>query len=62
MPESSTPGMLAHQKNNEGDSLIHNYLTRDYPEPKDFPSFLYVSQVLRPRESKSARSTSGATP
>jgi beta-mannosidase len=39
--------MLAHQKNNEGNSLIHDYLTRDYPEPKDFASFLYVSQVLQ---------------
>jgi beta-mannosidase len=42
-----TPVMLAHQKNNEGNSLIHDYLTRDYPEPKDFASFLYVSQVLQ---------------
>jgi beta-mannosidase len=39
--------MLAHQKNNEGNSIIHDYLLRDYPEPKDFPSFLYVSQVLQ---------------
>ncbi len=39
--------MLAHQKNNEGNSLIHDYLLKDYPEPKDFPSFLYVSQVLQ---------------
>jgi beta-mannosidase len=43
----STPVMLAHQKNNEGNSLIHEYLRRDYPEPKDFASFLYVSQVLQ---------------
>ena len=42
-----TPVMLAHQKNNEGNSIIHDYLLRDYPEPKDFPSFLYVSQVLQ---------------
>ena len=42
-----TPVMLAHQKNNEGNSIIHNYLTRDYPQPKDFVSFLYVSQVLQ---------------
>jgi beta-mannosidase len=39
--------MLAHQKNNEGNSIIHDYLLRDYPEPKDFASFLYVSQVLQ---------------
>jgi beta-mannosidase len=42
-----TDVMLAHQKNNEGNSLIHDYLLRDYREPKDFASFLYVSQVLQ---------------
>ena len=42
-----TPVMLSHQKNNEGNSIIHDYLLRDYPEPKDFTSFLYVSQVLQ---------------
>jgi beta-mannosidase len=42
-----TPVMLAHQKNNEGNAIIHDYLLKDYPEPKDFPSFLYVSQVLQ---------------
>ncbi|MGA9071663.1 MAG: glycoside hydrolase family 2 protein [Terracidiphilus sp.] len=42
-----TPVMLAHQKNNEGNDIIHNYLLKDYSEPKDFASFLYVSQVLQ---------------
>lgn len=42
-----TPVMLAHQKNDEGNSIIHEYLLRDYSEPKDFASFLYVSQVLQ---------------
>ena len=42
-----TPVMLNHQKNNEGNSIIHDYLLKDYPEPKDFASFLYVSQVLQ---------------
>ena len=42
-----TPVMLGHQKNNEGNSIIHDYLLKDYSEPKDFPSFLYVSQVLQ---------------
>jgi len=42
-----TPVMLVHQKNNEGNSIIHDYLLKDYPEPKDFSSFLYVSQVLQ---------------
>ena len=39
--------MLAHQKNNEGNSIISDYMAKDYPAPKDFPSFLYVSQVLQ---------------
>jgi beta-mannosidase len=42
-----TPVMLVHQKNDEGNSIIHDYLLKDYPEPKDFASFLYVSQVLQ---------------
>jgi len=42
-----TPVMLAHQKNDEGNSIIHDYLLKDYPEPRDFPSFLYASQVLQ---------------
>ena len=42
-----TAVMLAHQKNNEGNAIIHEYLRRDYAEPKDFASFLYVSQVLQ---------------
>jgi len=42
-----TPVMLGHQKNNEGNSIIHDYLLKDYSEPKDFASFLYVSQVLQ---------------
>jgi beta-mannosidase len=42
-----TPTMLAHQKNNEGNSIIADYLGKDYPKPKDFKSFLYASQVLQ---------------
>ena len=42
-----TAVMLAHQKNNEGNSIIQDYIAKDYPKPKDFASFLYVSQVLQ---------------
>jgi beta-mannosidase len=42
-----TPVMLAHQKNTAGNAIIHDYLLRYYAEPKDFASFLYVSQVLQ---------------
>ncbi len=39
--------MLAHQKNTEGNQLIKIYMDREFPQPKDFPSFVYVSQVLQ---------------
>jgi beta-mannosidase len=39
--------MLAHQKHPRGNQLIREYMLRDYPEPVDFESFLYVSQVLQ---------------
>jgi beta-mannosidase len=39
--------MRAHQKHPRGNQLIRTYLLRRYPEPKDFPSFLYLSQVLQ---------------
>jgi beta-mannosidase len=42
-----TPVMLAHQKNGSGNSLIQKYMHRYYGEPKDFPTFLYASQVLQ---------------
>lgn len=42
-----TPVMKAHQKNAAGNAIIHDYLLKDYDEPKDFSSFLYVSQVLQ---------------
>jgi beta-mannosidase len=42
-----TPVMLAHQKNTSGNAKIHDYMLRDYPEPKNFASFLYASQVLQ---------------
>ena len=55
-----TPVMLAHQKNAAGNAIIHDYMLRDYPEPKDFASFLYVSQVLQAEASRSAPNICGA--
>ncbi len=43
----TTPIMLAHQKNDSGNALIREYMLRDYSEPKNFESFLYVSQILQ---------------
>jgi beta-mannosidase len=42
-----SPVMMSHQKHPRGNQLIREYMLRDYREPKDFPSFLYVSQVLQ---------------
>lgn len=42
-----SPVMLAHQRHPRGNQLIREYMLRDYPEPKDFESFLYISQVLQ---------------
>ena len=39
--------MPSHQKHPRGNQLIREYMLRDYREPKDFASFLYVSQVLQ---------------
>src|SRR5207245_2065292 len=39
--------MLAHQRHPRGNQLIREYMLREYPEPKDFESFLYVSQILQ---------------
>lgn len=42
-----SPVMMAHQKHPRGNQLIREYMLREYPQPKDFESFLYVSQVLQ---------------
>ena len=40
-----SPVMMSHQKNHGGNERILTYMLREYPEPKDFASFVYVSQV-----------------
>ncbi len=37
--------MMSHQKNHGGNERILTYMLREYPEPRDFASFIYVSQV-----------------
>jgi beta-mannosidase len=39
--------MLAHQKNQNGNEIIHLALTKYYGEPKSFNFLLYASQVLQ---------------
>ncbi len=42
-----TPIMLAHQRHPRGNQLVKEYMLREFEQPKDFESFLYVSQVLQ---------------
>jgi beta-mannosidase len=42
-----SPVMTSHQKHPRGNSLIREYMLREYREPKEFASFLYVSQLLQ---------------
>jgi len=46
--------MLHHQKNGDGNHLIATYMKDALPEPKDFESFLYLSQVLQQEAMKQA--------
>ncbi len=46
--------MLAHQKNGRGNQLIKEYMDMYLRQPKDFPSFLYLSQVLQAEAMKMA--------
>ncbi len=42
-----SPIMLAHQRHPRGNELVRTYMERDFRTPRDFDSFLYVSQVLQ---------------
>jgi len=42
-----SPVMQLHQKHPRGNGIIKAYLEEDYRSPKDFTSFLYLSQVLQ---------------
>jgi beta-mannosidase len=42
-----SPIMLAHQRHPRGNQLVKTYMDRDFRAPKDFASFLYLSQVLQ---------------
>jgi beta-mannosidase len=39
--------MLSHQRHPRGNALVRTYMKRDFRTPKDFASFLYVSQLLQ---------------
>jgi len=46
--------MKAHQKHPVGYETIDEYLLRDYKRPKDFESYVYVSQLLQAEGIKTA--------
>lgn len=46
--------MRCHQRNGDGNRLIKEYMDLYLPEPKDFVSFLYMSQVLQAEAMKTA--------
>ncbi|WP_163582795.1 beta-mannosidase [Gracilibacillus saliphilus] len=46
--------MLHHQKNGSGNRLIKTYMDMYYKEPKDFASFLHLSQILQANAIRSA--------
>ena len=39
--------MSSHQRHPRGNQLINTYLRRDFRQPKDFASFLYVGQLVQ---------------
>ncbi len=42
-----SPVMQAHQKDHGGNEVIQTYMLREYREPRDFASFLYMSQIVQ---------------
>ncbi|PZD95005.1 glycoside hydrolase family 2 protein [Paenibacillus sambharensis] len=46
--------MVCHQRHNSGNRLIKEYMDMYLKNPKDFPSFLYMSQVLQGEAMKMA--------
>ncbi len=43
----SSEVMRSHQRSPIGNETIEYYMRKEFEEPKDFPSFLYVNQVLQ---------------
>ena len=42
-----TPALLAHQKYDQGNTVLQDYVLRYYRRPKDLAAFSYVSQLLQ---------------
>jgi len=43
----NSPVIASHQKHGAGLEIVREYMARWYRQPRDFPSFLYVSQLLQ---------------
>jgi len=43
-----------HQRDPKGNELIRDYINKYYPEPKDFPSFVYLTQLMQAESVKLA--------
>ena len=41
------PTMLQHQKHPKGNAIIKDFTERDYPKPKNFEGFVYLSQMVQ---------------
>lgn len=48
-PSLESPAVKHHQKHPTGFQTIQTYMDRDYRKPKDFESYVYVSQLLQAR-------------
>ncbi|HSG28966.1 MAG TPA: glycoside hydrolase family 2 protein, partial [Candidatus Krumholzibacterium sp.] len=47
--DEDSPSISCHQKHPRGNSLIREYMARDFPEPADFDDLVYLSQLLQAR-------------
>jgi len=52
--EYNSEVMNWHQRDPKGNELIKEYINRYYPEPKDFPSFIYIAQLMQAESVKIA--------
>lgn len=50
----SSEVMKSHQRSSIGNETIEYYMLKEYNQPKDFPSFLYVNHILQAKGIKLA--------
>ena len=52
--ELFSPVMIQHQKSNEGNSIIPDYMVRHFKAPKDFEAFIYQAQLMQEKSMRIA--------